>query len=246
MARRIFSKVLWVGRATSTVLGLAVILALILGVATTALGANAATFKLGQINASNAISSLVGAVAGPNLKIQNTGTGASATALELQVPQGKAPLTVNAGAGTATNLDTDKLDGKDASEFALSTAETWHEVGQQGEPAFDSGWQNLDDGRTATAAFYKDPWGVVHLKGTVKNGSPHGTIFMLPCGYGPNKDQNFAVPSYGANTSNMGIVDVVFVTPACADGTYRAEVRSAQSSATALSLNDVTFRAYGP
>jgi hypothetical protein len=77
-------------------------------------------------------------------------------------------------------------------------------------------------------------------------GGYDGTIFTLPCGDGPDKDQNFAVPSYDANTSNMGIVDVVFLTPTCADGSYRAEVRAAQSSATALSLNDVTFRAYGP
>src|SRR5829696_726970 len=91
MARRIFSKVLWLGRATSAVVGLAVILALILGVATAALGAApATTFKLGQINTSNAVSTLVGAVSGSNLKIENTNTdpNANPTALELQVPQG--------------------------------------------------------------------------------------------------------------------------------------------------------------
>ena len=87
MVRSILRKVMWVGRATSAVVGLAVILALILGVATAALGAAAAsTFKLGQINTSNTVSTLVGAVSSSNLKIENTGTVANATALELNVP----------------------------------------------------------------------------------------------------------------------------------------------------------------
>ena len=110
-------KVIWVGRATVFLVGLAVILALVLGVATTAMGAAPGTFKLGQINTSNAISTLVGAVGGPNLKVQNTGTGSSATALELQVAQGKPPLTVNSDAGKATNLDADELDGQDSAAF---------------------------------------------------------------------------------------------------------------------------------
>jgi hypothetical protein len=142
--------------------------------------------------------------------------------------------------------DSDKLDNKDSSDFAPNAAEPWHEVGQTGEPPFQNGWQDLGDGRTAPAAFFKDPWGIVHLRGTVQSGSTGGPIFTLPCGYGPDKDQNFAVVSYGANASNVGIVDVVFLTPRCADGTYRAQVNATQSSATALSLNDVSFRAYGP
>jgi hypothetical protein len=140
--------------------------------------------------------------------------------------------------------DSDKLDNRDSTEFAPNAAEPWHEVGQAGEPPLQNGWQDLGDGRTAPAAFFKDPWGIVHLRGTVKNGGG-GPIFTLPCGYGPDKDQNFAVVSYGA-PSNVGIVDVVFSTPACGDGTYRADVRAVQSSSTALSLNDVSFRAYGP
>jgi hypothetical protein len=44
------SKVMWVGRATVFVVGLAVIVALLFGVATTALGANGDFFKLGRSN----------------------------------------------------------------------------------------------------------------------------------------------------------------------------------------------------
>jgi hypothetical protein len=123
MTRSIISKVMWVGRATVFVVGLAVVLALVLGVATAALGAPTVTFKLGQINTSNVMSTLVGAVAGPNLKIQNTGNDPNATALDLQVSPGNAPLKVNAGAGKVTNLDADKVDGREASSFAGASHE---------------------------------------------------------------------------------------------------------------------------
>jgi hypothetical protein len=118
MVRSTVSKIMWVGRATVFMVGLAVVLALVFGVATAALGAPVSTFKLGQINTSKAISTLVGAVSGSNLKIENTGTGANATALELKVPQGNAPLAVNTDAGKATNLNADKVDGQEASSFA--------------------------------------------------------------------------------------------------------------------------------
>ena len=124
MLRKATSKVLWLGRATSMILGLAVLLALILGIATTALGANskAVPFNLGQINTSNAVSTLVGAVSGSNLKTENTNTdpNANPTALELKVPAGKASVKVNADAGIATNLkaaDSDTLDGRDSSSY---------------------------------------------------------------------------------------------------------------------------------
>jgi len=118
MIRNAAKKVMWVGRATVFMVGLAVVLALVVGAATAALGAPVNTFKLGQVNTSNAISTLVGAVSGSNLKIENTGTGTNATALELKVQQGNAPLAVNADAGKATNLNADKVDGQEASSFA--------------------------------------------------------------------------------------------------------------------------------
>lgn len=36
---------------------------------------------------------------------------------------GKPPLTVNAAAGKATNLNSDKLDGKDSGDFVQNTGE---------------------------------------------------------------------------------------------------------------------------
>jgi hypothetical protein len=118
MTRSIFSKVMWVGRATVFVVGLAVILALTVGLATTALAGTGvgARFQLGQTNSVNAITKLVGSVAGPSLQIDNNSTGAAATALDLQVEAGKAPMKVNSETNVA-NLNADKLDGLDSGAF---------------------------------------------------------------------------------------------------------------------------------
>ncbi len=65
------SKVMWVGRATVFLVGLAVILALVFGVASTAFAhkGDKGFFHLGHKNVSQAVSKLVGKVAGPALKV---------------------------------------------------------------------------------------------------------------------------------------------------------------------------------
>src|SRR5215212_4569723 len=120
MLRSAAGKVMWVGRATVFVVGLAVILALLFGVASAALAGTGvgATFNLGKTNTVNAISKLVGSTASSMLVVDNNGTG---SALSLQVGSAQAPLTVNASAGKATNLNADKLDDREASTFADAT-----------------------------------------------------------------------------------------------------------------------------
>jgi hypothetical protein len=54
---------------------------------------------------------LTATLANQVLKIDNNGTG---PALSLEANAGRAPLVVNASAGKATNLNADKLDGKDS------------------------------------------------------------------------------------------------------------------------------------
>jgi hypothetical protein len=73
MIKRIFEKVLLVGRVTTYLVGLAVILAFSVGVTTTALAGTGvgAVFNLGQINTVGAVSTLAGSVAGPSLQIDN-------------------------------------------------------------------------------------------------------------------------------------------------------------------------------
>jgi hypothetical protein len=92
------STVLWLGRATVSVVGLTVIMALVLGVATAAFGANGDFFKVGKSNFASAVSVLDKSGAGP--------------ALRLLVDSG-APLAVNSSAMVA-NLNADKVDGRDA------------------------------------------------------------------------------------------------------------------------------------
>ncbi len=134
----VVKKVMFVGRATVFMVGLAVVLALTVGVASTALAGTGvgATFNLGKTNTVNAISKLVGSVAGPSLQIDNNSTDAAATALDLQVEPGKAPMKVNS-ITQVQNLNADQVDGKSAGEF----------LGRF-EAASNS---NLLDGRDSTA-----------------------------------------------------------------------------------------------
>jgi hypothetical protein len=115
------SRTLWLARGTSVVVGLAVMLALVVGVASTALAGTGvgAALNLGQLNTVNAITKLVGSVTGPSLQVDNNSTDVSATALDLQVESGKPPMKVNSGT-KVENLNADKLDGTDSTGFAQS------------------------------------------------------------------------------------------------------------------------------
>jgi hypothetical protein len=96
-------------RATSMVVGLAAMLALVAGVSSLAVagtssgGETAAVILKGASNVETTTTTLI-----------NRGLGA---ALSLRVRPGSPPLTVNADAGTVTNLSADKLDGEDSTEF---------------------------------------------------------------------------------------------------------------------------------
>ena len=76
MLRSVAGKVMWVGKATTFCVGLAVVLALMLGVASAALAALPGDpFKLGQSNRVDRLSTLVGTLAGPALRVDNDGSG---------------------------------------------------------------------------------------------------------------------------------------------------------------------------
>jgi hypothetical protein len=90
MLRSTASKVMWVGRATVLFVGLVVILALVFGVATTALAGTGvgAVFNLGKTNTVDAISKLVGSKTNSMLMVDNNGAG---TALDLRVGSSTTP-----------------------------------------------------------------------------------------------------------------------------------------------------------
>jgi hypothetical protein len=173
MTKRIFSKVVWFGRATTFMVGLAVILALTVGVVSTAFAGTGvgARFDLGKTNTVNAVSKLVGSVAGPSLLIDNNSTNSAATALDLRVESGRAPMKVDSGTIVA-NLNADKLDGMDAgqlqgfSTLRVSTTDVNTTAGnngfgtascQAGEQAISGGVQMVSG--DFTQIFYSQPGG---------------------------------------------------------------------------------------
>ncbi len=129
MTRTIFGKVMWVGRATVFLVGLAVILALVFGAASTAMSATGGNFILGKGNRAETPTVLVSTLADAlksALVVQNKSGGA---ALDLRVgnattpPNDVAPMKVNS-TKKVPNLNADRLDGKDSSEFAPAYTRT--------------------------------------------------------------------------------------------------------------------------
>ncbi len=117
MTRTMIGKVMWIGRATVFTIGLAVTLALMLGVATAALAAVPGDpFRLGQLNAVNTLTRLAGSTNNAMLRINNASAGPNATALDLQVAPGRPPMTVNS-AIEVQGLNVDSLDGKNSNDF---------------------------------------------------------------------------------------------------------------------------------
>jgi len=119
MIRSAIGKVMWVGRATVFLAGLAVILALTVGMASSALGAEGGSFLLGRNNVATLMTRLAGpqGVNGAMLEVQNNNAGAEDTALSLKVQPGEAPMRVNSDE-IVTNLNAQFLDGKSSAQFA--------------------------------------------------------------------------------------------------------------------------------
>jgi hypothetical protein len=122
MLRSVASNVMWVGRATSAVVGLAIVLALVVGVASVAFGANGGNFILGRTNVATIMTRLAGpdGVNGAMFEVQNNNPGIDDTALSLKVQSGEAPMTVNSDTQVA-DLNADQLDGKDSTQLADAT-----------------------------------------------------------------------------------------------------------------------------
>jgi hypothetical protein len=119
----------------------------------------------------------------------------------------------------------------------LAPLERWHEItdfdGCHVGPETD--WENYGD--LATAAYYRDPLGIVRLKGSLKcPGGPPGvayTIFKLPEGFRPEAGQYFLAPAgFGSKINSLAVSPnghVSFGGPAGESGSH-------------LSLDMVNFR----
>lgn len=116
--KAIFSGVWRVGRITALVVGLATMLALVVGLTSTAFGANGDFWKLGRGNVATSTTALGGTlgVNGATLKLANKNAGTDDTALRLEVQAGEAPMSVNSNT-KVNDLNADQLDGQDSSQF---------------------------------------------------------------------------------------------------------------------------------
>lgn len=120
MVRSALGKVAWVGRTASMVFGLALVVGLVVGLASAALGANGKPLILGKAaNTATRVTGLVKVGAGP--------------ALRLNVDSGP-PLSVNS-TDQVLNLNADLVDGRSASSFVASST---YRLGQGQERAGDA------------------------------------------------------------------------------------------------------------
>jgi hypothetical protein len=204
MLRSAVGKVVWMARATCTVVGLAIMLALVFGLTTAAFGANGGNFILGQNNVATLITRLAGpdGVDGAMLEVQNNNVGANDTALRLKVQAGEAPMTVNSAAKIA-DLNADKLDGVDSAAFLRSISIYKNErstTGGAGPNGSTSAAVGCDAGGKALSGGFSSVSPGTHIRG-----SSTGTSFS----------DNFHVVSW----QNNATVDTVTISVICADMT---------------------------
>lgn len=150
------------------------------------------------------------------------------------------------GTGAVTNA---KIGAGAVTGSKLAASEPWHEVGATGEQPFHGDWGNVG-GADSTAAYYRDPFGVVHLKGIVASTPPVAggviAIFGLPLGYRPEKTSVFEA---AAETSAPEVIAThIYVTSFL--GTvefYRAQdspndVDDTPELPSFISLDGISFR----
>jgi hypothetical protein len=112
--KTVLSGIVRFARGTATMLGLAAMIAVVLGAGTAALAAAPGDpFRLGRTNTIDAMSTLVGSGSGALFRINNEGTG---PALDLRVEPGEAPMNVNSPT-RVEDLNADLLDDQSASGF---------------------------------------------------------------------------------------------------------------------------------
>jgi hypothetical protein len=124
----------------------------------------------------------------------------------------------------------------------VGESENWRQVGAAGQPGFTFAWANFGSVHN-TVAFYKDPLGVVHLRGIAdcshvidcEPGTGSATIFILPPGYRPVAQEAFPML-----TSASGANPRVDVT---SSGAVVLRNPRLDDSGDWLSLDGITFRA---
>jgi hypothetical protein len=211
MLRSAAGKVAWVGRTASMVFGLALVMALMFGLASMAFAANGNNFVLGVLNnTATAVTRLTGNVDGAAMQVVNTNPGADDTALDLRVQSGEAPMRVNSDKKVA-NLDADTIDGKSSGTF-------WGGKTYDKELTFDNSastntFANVvcDGGDSAIGGGYE---GLAATEGTVFRDVTNKQLVITPISGRPF--EQYAVEWKNANNT-AGFASNVKVTVHCAD-----------------------------
>lgn len=123
------------GRTASMVFGLALVMALLFGAVSVGLAANGNPFILGKAaNAATKATGLVGRMAAGEALVVKNPSGGSALGLSVGDPQAApatktvAPMKVDSQA-VVGNLNADKIDGKDSTDFVQSDAAAGGDLG---------------------------------------------------------------------------------------------------------------------
>jgi hypothetical protein len=173
----------------------------------------------------------------------------------LQGPQGnQGPQGIKGDTGPSTGPATGDLTGnypsptiapRAVTAAKLAPPEAWHQPSFVACNGAGSQWR---DAYNTSVAYYRDPWGVVHLRGEVwcasslgyccsgdASDAGHSLMFTLPDGYRP--DSPLAERFAGLIWYTSGSLDVITI-----DGTGTVSTAATTNGAQVVVLDGITFR----
>lgn len=101
-------------------------------------------------------------------------------------------------------------------------------------PTMQNYWVHWGEGANVPG-YWKDPHGVVHLRGLVRSGTVGQAIFTLPAGYRPVAREVFSVVSQATGSSSLAV--------SRCDVTSAGEVLPITGGNSFFSLDGISFRA---
>src|SRR4051794_351423 len=152
-----------------------------------------------------------------------------------------APNSVSTSELTDGSVTTAKLAPQDPfNEVGDADGPGWaHYTSGPGDPGHDAA-QNFDSSGHSTGAFYRDSFGVVHLKGVLKPGfdTCGGLlyVFTLPAGYRPSRRTVFATMQTNDQATRINVDSDGFVS-------WEHPYRCTTVAGDWFTLDGITFRA---
>ncbi|MGI9557902.1 MAG: hypothetical protein ACR2N5_08170 [Solirubrobacterales bacterium] len=98
------------------------------------------------------------------------------------------------GLSVAEAANAETLDGNSPGDFASSSSEPYRVIGTPGQPGLVPTWAPV--AAKTPPGFYKDPFGVVHLRGSIDSGTSGSIAFVLPPAYAPASATTLEIPIY--------------------------------------------------